>query len=275
MIEQRNYYFLIAGLPEIVLEQSKAPFSLSELVEELRANLHSDDFALVELILLANDNQNFLSLLQKKAAPWRTPCCFTEASLEAGLKQPETLPFYLQQFYEDFKNQTPLLPGMSWENQLAARYYDYALARTEEFLHQWFTFEQQLRNVLARWNVRQFKLPVVQPLVGQNDVTEMLERSQSRDFGLAKDLPFVEKLLTALERGNLLEREKAIDRIRWNYLDELRTFHYFSVEVVLAYLLQFMILQRWLRFNAEQGVRLITEKIQELENKVDLNAVQP
>ena len=264
---QRNYYYLVSGLPEIVLEQSKAPFSLSELVEQLREAMHPSDFQNIELILLQWDNQNLLRWLQQDETNWATPSNFSREMLEAELREPERIPPYFVKFAEAYKNDEPIWAGMRWENQLTRLYYDYALAKTEGFLHQWFRFEQDLRNILTGWNSRQYEMQLDGQLIGQNEITQAIAHNNSRDFGLAREVEFMDKLEQALERDDLLEREQAIDYIRWNYITTLNTFHYFSTEVVLGYFLRFILLDRWLRLSAKRGKDRIEQYLQKMEEK--------
>lgn len=264
---QRNYYYLISGLPEIVLEQSKAPFSLSELVEQLREAMHPSDFQYIELILLRWDNQNLLRWLQQDEVNWATPSNFARETLEAELREPERIPPYFAKFAEAYKNNEPIWAGMSWENQLTRLYYDYALAKTEGFLHQWFDFERNLRNILAGWNSRQYEVQLGGQLIGQNEITHAIEHNHSRDFGLAREVEFMDKLEQALERDELLEREQAIDYIQWNFIAQANVFHYFSTEVLLGYFLRFILLDHWLRLSAERGQENIEQYLQKMEDK--------
>jgi len=264
---QRNYYYLVAGLPEIVLEQSKAPFSLPELVEQLREAMHPADFQQVELILLQWDNQNLLRWLQQDEETWTTPSNFSRETLEAELREPEHTPPYFSKFAQAYKNNEPIWSDMSWENQLTRLYFDYALSQTQGFLHEWFRFERDLRNILAGWNSREYQVELEGQLIGQNEVTQAIERAHSRDFGLSRDVEFLDKLEQALERDNLLERERAIDYIKWNFITYLNTFHYFSTEVVLGYFLRFILLDRWLQLSAERGKERIEQHLQAMEDK--------
>jgi len=43
-MHKRNYYYLVAGMPDIVLDQSKISVTLSEFKEELKVNLHPADY---------------------------------------------------------------------------------------------------------------------------------------------------------------------------------------------------------------------------------------
>ena len=268
-MQKRNYYYLISGLPDMVLEQSKAPLLLPELMEQLRLSLHPDDLQRARLIFLPADNQNLLNLLGKEASPWNQQGQFSQEAMEEGLKEPGLLPSYMNRFHQAYKNEAPLWPGMSWENQLARLSYEYLLEHTNGFLHQWFTFENSLKNILAAWNIRKYQLPAEGQFIGENMVTEAVRKSHAHDFGLTAELPFLDKLMHALAQEKIPEREKAIDRIKWNYIDELNTFNYFTVEVVLGYLLKWILLNRWTRMDAERGRQGIETLVEALENSLE------
>ena len=253
----------------MVLEQSKAPLLLSELMEQLRLSLHPDDLQLAQLALRPIDNANLLSLLQKEAAPWAPHGQFSREAMEEGLKEPGRLPAYMNRFHQAYKDEAPLWPGMSWENQLARLSHEYLLEHTNGFLHQWFTFENYLKNILAAWNIREYQLGAEGQFIGENVVTEAVQKSHAHDFGLAAELPFLDKLIHALAQEKLPEREKAIDRIKWNYIDELNIFHYFTVEVVLGYLLKWTLLNRWTQMDAEEGRKAIENLARALEDSLE------
>ncbi len=265
-MQKRNYYYLISGLPDMALDQSKVPLSLPELMEAFRISLHPDDYRRAQFLFLPVDHRNLLRLLEKEDFSWEAHGRFSREEVEEGLKEPGRLPAYMNRFYEAYKNEEPLWPGMSWENQLARLSHEYLLEHTDGFLHQWFTFENQLKNFIVAWNVREFKQPAEGQFIGDNAVTQAARRSHARDLGLSTELPFLDKLMHALEQERPLEREKAIDRIKWNYIDEVNTFHYFTVEVALGYLLKWLMLHRWTQLDGERGQQAIRQLIGELED---------
>lgn len=268
-LHKRNYYYLVSGLPDMALEQSKVPLSLPELMEALELSLHPDDLRLARLLFLPVDNRNLLKLIRKEEFSWEPHGQFSREAMEEGLKEPGLLPAYMNLFFRACKNEEPLWPGMSWENQLARLAHEYRLERSGGFLHRWFTFENYLNNFLAAWNIREYKLDAEGHFIGDNVVTEAIRRSHARDFGLAPELPFLDKLAHALEQDKLIEREKAVSRIKWNYIDELNTFNYFSVEVVLGYLLKWLMLHRWTQLDAETGRQVLEGMIGRLENSFE------
>ena len=58
-----KYYYLIAGLADISLDDSKAPASLESLREELYEALDAADRRVMDMLLLENDCRNLLSAL--------------------------------------------------------------------------------------------------------------------------------------------------------------------------------------------------------------------
>jgi len=265
----RNYYYLVAGLPDIVLEQGKLSVSLADFRNELRDHLHPDDYHLLQLLFLPTDNRNILNLLQKKNAAFDPAGNFTLDELEEEIKESQKLPDYLKLFIGHFKSNVAVNPGISWENQLAGLFYDELLASDNEFLRAWFAFERNVRNILTGLTARRFKLQAGSLLVGNDSLTLAIQKSNARDFGLSTEFPFVDKLIQISENPNLLEREKAIDHLKWNFIDDLNTFNYFSIEVILGFVIRLAMVERWLSLDRKTGAELFRRLLKDLENSYE------
>ena len=59
----REYYYLIAGLPDLILDQEQKDFNLIALKNEIKENIHPNDYRFVELLFSEYDNDNFLNYL--------------------------------------------------------------------------------------------------------------------------------------------------------------------------------------------------------------------
>lgn len=265
----RNYYYLVAGLPDIILEQSKLSLTLQDFRKELQAHLHPDDYLLVETLFLTADNRNVLNILQKNIDEFDHTGKYTFDELEEELKEPEILPGYLKTFISHFKAGQPLIPDMSWEDQLTALYYDYSAQISNEFLRTWFEFERNIKNILTGFSARRHKIPVENLLIGNDTVTNAIRKSNARDFGLSSEFPFVEKLIQLNENSNLLEREKALDQLKWNYIDELNTFNYFSIELILGFVFKLTMVERWLKLDKKTGEEMFRRLVSDLENSYE------
>jgi hypothetical protein len=249
----RQYYCFVAGLPELTSDQQKVAYTIRGFTDELKETLHPDDLYLVKWILFAFDNANLLNLLLKNTKPFITGGNLGLDYLEEAIKEPELMPEYLRMFVLEYKTAAGIEPSGGWENHLSALYFQHALKARNLFLVEWFRFNLQLNNILVAYTCRKFKLDAEAELLGGDEVVEIMKKSQSRDFGITPDVPFVDRVISILENKDMLERERGLDLMRWHFLDEQTTFHYFTVEVILSYLLKLMILDRWIKLDTVAG----------------------
>lgn len=266
---RRNYYYLVAGLPDIILDQKKLTLTIIDFRKELEYHLHPDDYALVRLLFLHFDNTNLLNLLIKNKKPFIDTGNYSQQILEEEIREPLKLPDYMKQFILAFKSDSPVFQNYSWENQLTWLYYDHTLQANNIFLKEWFTFSLHAKNILSAFNIRKYKLSKESEYIGDNFVTEALKRSSLKDFGLSNDFQFMEKLLTIDEIGNAMEKEKAFDTLQWNFLDELNTFNYFTIEVLLAFVIKLFMVDRWLQLDPETGRKMFKQIITNLEKSYE------
>ncbi len=264
MMFERNYHYLVAGLPDIVIDQQKLSWTITEYRDELRQHLHADDYEWIRLMLLPVDNMNLLNLLRKKTESFLKTGNYSQQTLEEEINEPANLPVYMQQFIHAYKYESPVFKDYSWDNQLLWLYYDYMLQTKNTFLKKWFTFDMHVRNILAALNAKRYHIPTDVLYIGNNEVTDALKNSSLADFGLSNDYPFINKLISIHEDGNPMEKELAIDMLRWRYLDELNTFNYFTIEVLLAFLIKLNITDRWIRLHPDTGRKMFREITEEL-----------
>lgn len=266
---RRNYYYLVAGLPDIVLDQKKLSASISDFREEMKYHVHPDDFSLIELFFLPFDNINLLNLLQKNNKPFSQMGNYSQSQLEQEIKEPAILPSYLQKFIFAFKDDKAIFQGYSWENQLTWLYYNYVSEVRNDFIRSWFEFNLHVNNILAAFNVRKFKLSKETVYIGDNFITEALKRSSLKDFGLSNDFEYMDKLLDIDDNGNSMEKEKAVDMLKWARLDELNTFNYFTIEVLIAFIIKLFMVDRWIKLDPETGKKMFKQIINDLEKSYE------
>lgn len=261
----RNYYALVAGLPDILLDESRLPVSQIAFRTELREQLAAPDQELVDLFFYRYDHANLLARLEKKEQAHDERGVFSAEALEEELRSPTQMPPYMQRFVEAFRSGEPLDVRLSRENQLTALYYEYLLSSEVPFVREYFSFERDLRNVLAALACRNMEREVDSELIGDNEVTDSIRKSNAGDFGLGREHPWLENVLRYYGEMNLLEREKGLDSLRWQVLDDAVLFHYFSIERILAYLVKLGIAERWLALDPETGGKLFNSILEELE----------
>ena len=272
MKTKQEYHYLVAGLPGIVIGQSKVSLKVADFKEELSHFLHPEDFQLIEMLFLRFDNQNLLNLLQKSDLPWDPMGKFSLEQMEQGMDDPTAgLPDYMKVFHTAFREGTPFVNGMSWENQLTQLFYDHVIGQTEDFLNAWFIFERDLKNLLTAISARRHGLPLEGQLIGKNEVTAAIRKSHARDFGLANEYPYIEKLLKVEEQTDILDRERTITQLKWTQIDELNTFNYFTIDKILGFLLKLISFERWSNLDPDDGKKIFKQKIDAMEHSFDFS----
>lgn len=263
---KRNYYCLIAGLPDILVDQKKIPFSLIELKQELQYQLHPKDYQLVEYLFLPYDNINFLNILQKKEAEFNPLGNYSESFFMDEIKEPENLPGYMKKFLEAYRDENPIHPNLSLENQLTWLYFDYMLEQKNEFLRDIFTIIRDINNIFAIYNARKFGLNIENQMIGNYELTEAAKKTTSKDFGLASEITPIDEIIGIYENNDILEQEMSIDLLKWRHMNNLNTFNYFTIEFILAYVLEFIIVERWANLDTDQSKKTFRKILTDLEN---------
>ena len=274
-----SYYYLVSSLPELVFQQAKLPFNIKDFKENLKSEVTPNDYGLVELLFLPYDNKNLINLLDKNDKPFDDRGIFSKEVLEYELNTKEPGPSqefpntpleYIHSFIVHYYNEMPLNPNLSVEDQLTEYFYQFILLKVEnEFVHRWFDFEKNLKNFITGQNAKRHEFYLEEKIIGNDDVAHTIKTSKSKDFGLSQDLDYLIPVLNAYDNQNLLEREKQIDLVRWNYLNGLTTFHYFTIEKVLAYIIKLNIIERWINLDAEKGKKAFESIVNELQNSYE------
>ena len=90
-----KYYCLIAGLPNIALDDSKLTYSISEFRQELDGILTKADKKLIDLFFLKFDNKNLIDHLKQPDRDSDQRGCITYEEFDAlykALKEEEKIP---------------------------------------------------------------------------------------------------------------------------------------------------------------------------------------
>ncbi|WP_320053144.1 DUF2764 family protein [uncultured Acetobacteroides sp.] len=278
---QNQYYYLVAGLPELLFDADNRKFDFVSVRGGLKQNLNDSDLELLNSLSLHYDNENVLSYINNRNT-------FSERALvpkevyedvKANLK---LFPSYIGDFFDELysekeeekpsRNDDEEEVQKSIEVSLYNRFYDYVANYQNEFLQKWFRFDRQLRNILAATNARKLGKDVASILVGNDTINVALSQSQASDFGLRGEFLLMDKLMPILEISNLFERERKIDMLRWDFIDEGNTFNYFNVDKVLGYLVKAEIIDRWVKIDPAVGDALLKRYFNDLKGTFDLNA---
>lgn len=275
-----NYYYLVAGLPEIAFDGSKQVYSVDDFREDIYSRLSANDKKLIDLFFLAWDNENLMKILKGGAEVEleRIGCYSREqlldiiSSAKSGDVRGAGIHSYLYDFLEQYFA-SEQSTNIMWSDILSTRYYEYAMASHNKFIASWFEYNLNVNNLIVALTARKYKLGVAEMVLGDNEVAEALRTSAARDFGLSGTLDYVETIQRMMDNDKLQEREHQLDELRWRWLDENSAFCYFSIEILFLFLQKLDIIARWAVLDADKGMQRYNELINDLKGSIELPVV--
>jgi hypothetical protein len=245
-----KYYFLASYLPDIQRDDLKVRFPLGELLGE-KFHIPETDWMEIELVLLGRDVLILEKLLLGKTVSVEHSL-FPPEFWQDQIKAPKEGPEFVLDFLKSADLQSV---GFKEIDHLYASYFEYVLgATTHEFMREYFTFQQNLRNIVAALRARQKGLDPSEYLIGEGEVIQILSSSTAEDFNLSLEFPWIESLNKA-ETPH--ERQAMVEQIQWNYLDEHAGPDPFDFRMILAYLLKLEILERQLALSEDKGMEKV------------------
>ncbi|MFH0919727.1 MAG: DUF2764 family protein [Fibrobacterota bacterium] len=260
-----QYYYLVAGLPAMVLDSGRPAPSYKAVTESILEQLDSADAALLRKMRQETDHANLLARLDGARGAFRDQGNFTDEETVLALKNPAALPSPFPDWFAARAAGRPLFPGLLWEDQLAWLYYDEMIACGNGFLRQWYAFERDRKNLLAALNARSAGRPVTEAVIGDSEMAGLIRKSRAADFGVTPVSHWAGRLL-ALNAEEPTAFELGVERIRWDMLDQLSANAFFSADVIFAFCVRIASVNRWQALNPEAGRDLFQRAIRALEN---------
>ncbi len=272
MIE-RNYYCLVAGLPDLVVDEKKLSFTSVQFREMLREDLHPADFALAKLLFLPFDHINLLNLLFSKNQEWDERGNFSREDFEQladrksfELADLSVFPSYMVDFINQYYGEEGVEHYFTGDMLLTAGYFNYLTGNKNRFVREIATSNRNIGNIMNALNGRKYEVAFEKNLIGEDTITAALAKSRARDFGLSTEVDDIETLIQIFETDNLLDREFKLDVFKWNKLDEMTFFNYFTIERVLAFLQKLFIVERWFQLDKEKGQQMFNKILKDIES---------
>lgn len=276
----KQYYYFVAGLPNISLDDSKIAIDPVQFRSYAKEQLSRKDYSLLELLHLPADIQNLLYTLYKQ------PKHDNE-----GIHDHEYWQSYIDHLRERLDNSSALcpdeysglppflspvlmeilameeLPDINGVNsRLLTLLFDFTKKHKNAYVSAWFELERYIKNILTAINGRNHKVPYVEYLIGDDEVTSQLALSHAADFGLGKEFPIFDNIMRIWEQNDILYRERGYDVYKGKWIDEQNFFQYFSIDRILGYYSRLRIIDRWIKADAELGRQVFQDTLKNLEN---------
>lgn len=271
---RRYYHCFIAGLYDLSMDDGKNVISLIEFRKELAAILHKQDLELVKTLFLPYDNTNLLNYLSGEDDKFMplgnyTVDDFEEqiSRLDSIIKVDDILPEYMVSVIKRWILSEKSMNLIEIEKSLTEGYFKIAADSGNKFLKKWIEYELDLNNILVLKNSLELGIEVSDQILGKNSLSEELRTISKKksDFRIPTEPEYAASIFNIATENDFLDRELKIDAKRWNQINELIFFEYFTVDFILAYLIKLTIVHRWLSLDPETGKEMLKRLVSELK----------
>jgi len=124
---------------------------------------------------------------------------------------------------------------------------DYPNAGSLKLIRDWVSFDTALHNELAKVRAGKKHTEAGRYLRPDGYVSAVLMQTAA----------------TICRQPSLNEQERMLDKLRWEYLDELAVGHFFDLEYLIVYAYKLMILERWGKINSADKKALLEETLKQ------------
>lgn len=241
-----GYEYLLAGLPDLKAG-ADSPMTLEELLAVLDESLKPGDKKLLTQLRMTVNDPQIDDLVAR----------YDDEDLPESAK-----PSWW----------TSARTSLSDADVRAMLMYEIGLHSHNAFVRAWYAFNQDMNNIMVAAICRKHGFDVKKMIVGNNEVAETLRtHTTQKDFGLGEVMDNFQEILALATIDNLMEREKRMDALRFEWLQEQTYFDVFSREQVLAYYLQAAMLHRWSLLTVEQGEQVFREMVADMKKGIKID----
>ena len=240
-----SYYYLISGLPEVKLSDSKAKYDINEITQNILSGLSSKDAKLFNYFIYQNDNKNLvnaIALSKGLFSPYSVhlePSIFSKEEIQkyANLSN---LPNYMVKFLEDNKN-TEWENIRHIENSLLSLYYEEMIQTGNAFIREYALFMRNLKNILAALNGKALGFSgdeISKELIGDYPLISALTKSSAADFGLGREIPYINSIIDTFnssDKADPYNLENVECSLVNGFLDRLTSIKSFTTDNLFAY----------------------------------------
>ena len=264
------YYCLMAGLPDISLNDAKAAPTVTELKEECENVLSDSDKKLLFYFFLKYDCLNLVRLLKNPEATLLQNGNYTLEQYQDLIRSAREMNYNVRRYpsfmsiYAREYTYNKDREGFFAEDAMLLEYYKYAMSCSNKMIADWYEFNFNVTNILTAMIARKNGWNVGDYIQGDNEVTEVLRTNSAKDFNLSREYDYVVDLIKVVDETDPVLKERKIDAFRWAWLDEHAFLDIFSIEALFAYFCKLEMLERWEHLDVDEGKAAFKQIIEQL-----------
>ena len=146
------------------------------------------------------------------------------------------------------------------KDQIGLEFYKEALSHRLGFIREFFLFDFNVRNQKVRY------LNQALGRAAEKDVLKLTDPEAEENGLETEEAEFKEsaRLQKILEGNDILSRERGIDDLYWEKIDEITLFDYLNFDKILGVIVKMMIIRRWLILDEETGRAMFKKLVDEV-----------
>lgn len=272
-----SYYYLISGLPEVKLSDSKAKYDINEITQNILSNLSDKDIKLFNYFIYQNDNKNLvnaIALSKGLFSPYFVhlePSIFSKEEIQKYVNL-SNLPNYMVKFLEDNKN-TEWENIRHIENSLLSLYYEEMIQTGNAFIREYALFMRNLKNILAALNGKALGFSgdeISKELIGDYPLIYALTKSSAADFGLGREIPYINSIIDTFnssDKADPYNLENVECSLVNGFLDRLTSIKSFTTDNLFAYYINLTYAVSINGRNEEEGKKYLQTLVNSLKSE--------
>ncbi len=277
MMLKRHYHCFVAGLADLAFDSSKSFVDMAEFLEEIKTVLHPADYLPVSVLFLPHDNKNLVAFLEGEVDKWDLLGNYTLQDFEEQkriinsiLREDDILPLYMVELMTDRVSSENGIDKSEMDKRLTEGYINMALKSGNRFLEKWIRFDRDLNNIFTLINSKSLDLDAGKFIIGDDPLANELKElfNRGKDFRVPVEPQYVPMIFKIATENEFLERERKIDIARWDFIDSETFFEYFTIDLILGYLIKLSIVLRWKKLEPETGKKMLKRLIEDMEAPV-------
>jgi hypothetical protein len=256
-----NYYFLASLLPEIAIGAS-AEITFQELDHLLHDNLTHADYRQVIVLRRYFDLLNIRNLwLKDKFEPYGN---LNPLELEDALVTGIGLPSYVMAYLDKYPAQVDRLQHFP---ELERAYFEHEIPYVHGVLRELLILHKDMRIILAALRARELNRDLLAELQYENPddpiVAHIIAQKDAPEF----EPPEKYDALKGLYQGHKhhpMELHQALVGYQYETLENAPGVDFFSIERILAYLYQLILVEKWQSLDAKKGTQMIDHIVKDV-----------
>jgi Protein of unknown function (DUF2764) len=260
---EKNYYYLAIVLPKLSIDE-KPEMPFYEFVTLLKENLTPNDYDKTRRMRWLYDLRNIRAFWRHQPLDyWGN---LNEVQLEDALltREDAELPSYFFDFLDEYDTKEGRL---EYFPKIMSQYFASEAETGTGFIKALRTLERNLILIITAYRARMLNRSLEQEFQFEDPedalVSQLLAKKESKEFEAPEGFEGI-KVLLDQNYSHPTQMQKAVIGYVFNWIEDALEFDYFSINRILGYMAQYILIERLMRLDKEKGLNVLNNIVKEV-----------